>query len=182
MNEKMNDRLAQAIHYLIHLAQEKDWPLGAVKLAKSLVLSEVASMGYRPRLLTGIKIIKAPNGPIPRQFDEHLESLERAGKIRISKGEQQFDSTSYASLSPPDLSGFDPQELEILARIGEDCCNNYTATALKDLTHNDSWQVTDMGDEIPLAAYLPHKYVRSTPEQLEKSRQELRAMGYEFPL
>jgi len=178
----MNEKLLQAIHYLIYLAQEHGWLLGAVKLAKSLVLSEAASLGHLRSPLTGSKIIKAPNGPIPKHFDEHLEVLEREGKIRISKGKQEYEPTSYESLSPPDMSGFDPKELQILAKICEDCCTEYTATALSDLTHNDSWKVTDMGEEIPLAAYLPHKVVRSTPEQLEKSRQKLKAMGYELRL
>ena len=176
----MNDKLAQALHYLIHLAQDRRWPLGAVKLAKSIVLSEAASLGHRHRPLTGVRIVKAPRGPIPDKYEEHLQWLESKGLIRISEGNQLYEPTSYESLSPPLMSGFDAQELEIMAEIGEICCKKYTAADLSDLTHDDIWKMTDMGEKIPLATYLPSMIIPSTPEQLEESRQELMAMGYVF--
>ena len=150
----MNDKLAQALHYLIYLAKERNWPLGATRLAKSLVLSEVASMYYRHRPLTGTSIIKAPHGPIPSQFWERLDWLESEGRIKIKEGAQLLDSASYEPLSPPDLSGFEAQDLEILAEMGEICCKKYTTATLNELTHNYYWKIAKMGEEIPLAAYF----------------------------
>ena len=172
----MNDKLARALHYLIHLAQERRWPLGTVKLAKSLVLSEAASLYHRERTITRAKIVKAPHGPIPDQFEEHLRYLETAGKIKISEGDQRYEPTGYESLSPPDMSGFDGEELEILADIGETCCKKYTATALSDLTHNYYWKIVGMGEEIPVAAYLQPEDFEGPPMSDEETAQLDQAM------
>jgi hypothetical protein len=150
----MNDKLSRDLHYLIYLAQERHWPMGATLLLKSMVLSEAASLYYRQRPLTGAKIVKAPFGPVPDQHDDYLRWLEDEGRIRIIEGTRKYDLTTYESLSPPDLSVFDAQELEIMAEIGETCCKKYSATALSNFTHDYWWKLVGMGEEIPLAAYL----------------------------
>ena len=175
----MNEKLAQALHYLIWLSGERNWPLSAAKLANSIVMSEAFSLRFRHRRLTGTKIIKTPQGPIPGKYDEHIRWLELNGLIKISE-EGQHGQTSYESLSRPDLSAFDDQDLNIMADICESCCKIHKDTDLSNPFRDDILEMLDMGEEIPLAACLPGKVIPSTPEQLEKSRQKLKDMGYEF--
>jgi len=167
----MDNKLSRAFHYLIYLSQERHWPMGATKLLKSVVFSEAASLYHRRRPLTGVKIVKGPYGPIPDQYEEHLEWLKNAGRIRIKEGVQTYDTTTYESLSAPDLSIFEAQELEIMAENGELCCKKYTAVALSKLTHGYYWRIIGVGEEIPLAAYLDPEDVAELPLSAEEETQ-----------
>jgi len=167
----MDNKLSRALHYLIYLAQERNWSMGAVKLLKSLVLSDAASLHHRHRSISGAKIVKAPRGPIPDRYDEHLSWLANAGRISIQAGAQLYDPTSYASHVAPDLSCFDAQELEIMTEIGEMCCKKYTAVALSKLTHDYYWEIVGMGEEIPLAALIWTGDVENIPLSDEEVRQ-----------
>jgi uncharacterized phage-associated protein len=140
------------------MAQENRWPLGAVKLTKSLVLSEAISLYWRSKPIIGVEIIKAPHGPVPHDYDKALRQLEAEGRIKITEGESLYEPTSYDSLLPPDpalLALLDKDDWEIIKDITEVCCKKYTATALSDLTHNYYWEIAQLGDNIPLAAYWP---------------------------
>ena len=150
----MNDKLAQALHIIIHEAEKHAWPLGAVKLTKSLVMSEAASLYSRGRPIVGVKIVKAPQGPVPDGYKEALMRLEAAGRIKIIESDQLYEPTIYQSLCEPDLAEFSERDREIISTLTPTCCNEYTAKALSSLTHNHFWEIVDMGEEIPLAAYL----------------------------
>jgi len=164
----MIDKLKKVLHFIIYSANQHNWPLGAVKLTKSVVLSELTSLYWQYRPIIGVKVVKAPRGPVPDGFTEALKQLEADGLIKITEGEERYEPTSYESLVAPDLTllstFISDEEQRIIAEITEVCCKKYTATALSDLTHNWYWKTVKMGDEIPLAAYL-----RSEDESLEPS-------------
>ena len=150
----MSDKLAQALHLIIFYAEKNGLELGAVKLTKSLVMSEAASLYLQGRPITGVKIVKAPQGPVPDGYKEALARLEAAGLIKITESEEHYEPTLYNSLREPDMSGFDKMDLKIISDLAATCCNEYTAKALSRETHNRFWEMVDMGKEIPLAAYL----------------------------
>ena len=173
----MFDKLKIALHYIIHAAQENRWPLGAVKLTKSLVLSEAISLYWRSKPITGVDIVKAPNGPVPDGYDKALQQLEAEGRIKITEGESLYEPTSYDSLVPPDpalMALLGKEDWKIIEVITENCCNKYTATALSDLTHNYYWEIAQKGDKIPLAAYWPpYDYRPQDMKEEELSEDEL---------
>ena len=114
-------------------------------------------------------------------YKDALDALDREGSIRIIQpGRGAYESTRYEVLVPPALDGFDAEDLEILEEIVRAVCGKYTASALSDLTHNEAWEVSDNGEEIPLAAYFPSCVIPSTPEQIQATRKELETIGYEF--
>jgi len=155
----MDDKLAQALHIIINEAEKKKWPLGAVKLTKSMVFSEAASLYIQGRPITGVKIVKAPQGPVPDGYKEALKRLEAEGRIKITESDQKFEPTVYQSLSEPDLTGFSEQDLKIIFELTATCCNEYTAQALSKETHDYFWKIVGMGKKIPLSAYLwPEDY------------------------
>jgi len=150
----MTGKLKAALHFIIHLANTHKWPLGAVKLAKSVVLSELSSLYWFYKPIIGVRVVKAPRGPLPDGLAEALSQLAADGLIRITEGEELYEPTSYESLARPDLTLLNEEEQKIITEITEVCCKKYTATALSNLTHNWYWKTVEMGDEIPLAAYL----------------------------
>jgi len=171
------ERLKNALHYVIDYARSRNLELGGFKLLKIIVFSDIASFYHRGCVITGAKIVKAPNGPVPHGHQEALYALQAEGKIRVTKGERnQFEPTKFESLAPPDLSGFEVDELVIMNALAEEFCSRYSAIALSNLTHNHSWQIADLGEEIPLASYLG-KRIESTPEELARLAAELKAEG-----
>ena len=182
----MFDKLKKTIHYIIFLANEGKWPFGTVKLAKSVVLSDVSSLYYGKGTITGVKIVKAPHGPVPEGYARALRELVDEGLISVDEGDLLYEPTSYKSLAAPDSSGFTEVEKEILKEITEMCCMKYTATALSDLTHNETWKKTAMGEEIPFEVYFPDRerqgaiqeVLPPTSEQIEESLRQITSMGY----
>jgi len=150
----MSDKLAQALHFIIFHAEKNGLELGAIKLTKSLVMSEAASLYLQGRTMTDTKIVKAPQGPVPDGYKEALARLEAAGLIKITESEELYERTVYNSLREPDTSGFSEKDLKIISDLTTTCCNDFTAKALSQATHNRFWEMVDMGKEIPLAAYL----------------------------
>ena len=173
-----NARLKSTIHFVCFIGQR--YSLGATQLTKSVVLSDVVSFCNRRKIISGAKIVKAPYGPIPHGYQDALDELEREGSIRVLPPARGYKSTQYEVLTPPGLDGFDAEDTAILEEIVRVVCGKYTAGALSDLTHNEAWEVSDNGEEIPLAAYFPSCVIPSTPEQIQATRKELEAMGYEF--
>jgi hypothetical protein len=171
------ERLKNALHFVIDYARSKDLSLGGVKLLKIVVFSDISSFYHRGRVITGAKIVKAHNGPVPHGHQEALDALEAEGKIRVTKGDRrQFEPTKFESLASPDLSGFEVDELVIMGDLAEEFCSRYSAIALSNLTHNHSWKIADLGEEIPLASYLGRR-LDSTPEDLAQIAAELKAEG-----
>ena len=155
----MADKLAQALHFIISYAEKNGLDLGAVKLTKSLVMSEAASLYLQGRTITDAKIVKAPQGPVPDGYKDALKRLEAEGKIKVTESDRLYEPTVYNSRQEPDMSGFTDKDLKIISALAETCCNDFTAKALSKGTHNRFWEMVDMGKEIPLAAYLePEDY------------------------
>ena len=171
------EKLKNALHFVIHYAQSKRLDLGGVKLLKIIVFSDISSFYHRGRVITGAKIVKAQNGPVPHGHQEALEALGAEGKIRITRGDRrQFEPTKFESLASPDIRGFEADELVIMGDLAYEFCSRYSAIALSNLTHNHSWAIADLGDEIPLASYLGRR-IDSTPEDMADIVAELKAAG-----
>jgi len=173
----MNDRLKKALHYVIHYAQSKNLDLGGVKLLKIIVFSDVTSFYLRSRVITGAKIVKAPRGPVPHGHKEALAALEAERKIMIVIGDRDnYEQNKFISLAPPDINGLEFDDLMIMGDVAEDFCSRCSAVVLSNMTHTHSWEIADMGEEIPLAAYLGRR-IKSTPEELAQIAAELKAEG-----
>ena len=170
------DKLKNALHFVIDYARSKDLNLGGVKLLKIIVFSDVASFYHRGRVITGAKIVKADNGPVPHGHKEALEALEAEGKIRVTKGERKYEPTKFESVARPDITGFEVDELVIMSDLATEFCSRYSAIDLSTKSHNHSWYIAEMGEEIPLASYLGRR-LESTPEDLAQIAAELRAEG-----
>ena len=189
----MDDRLKKALHYVIYIAQAEGLSLGATLLLKIIVFADVFSFYERTKVITGAKIVKGEHGPVPDGHQDALRSLEAEGKIRITPPVKKFGKTGYASLTLPDLTGFDPEDLGFLRGVTKEFCGRYTATLLRQVSHNHSWDIAEMGEEIPLASYLCYASDFSQPdtneavateEELAQIAAELKAEGLdgEIPL
>ena len=174
-----NAKLKSTVHLVCAIGQP--YSLVAAQLTKSIVLADAVSFCSRRKTISGAVIVKAPLGPVPHDYQEILNELEREGAIRIIKSQDgACQNTRYGVLVPPSLDDFEADELKILENIVPEICNNYSAAGLSDLTNNEAWQTAALGEEIPLAAYFPHKRITPTPEEIEQLKDVLVGLGYEL--
>jgi hypothetical protein len=167
------EKLKNALHYVCQEAQ--GLPLGKVRLNKIILLADVVSFVNRRRLVIGATFVKGPYGPVPDHYEQLLEELRHEGKISVTPPAQQYGTTALTSLAPPDISGFDADDLAILREVTHVACTKFTAAYLSQVTHTRVWEVTEMGEAIPLAAYFPQNDVCPPDEALRRMATETEA-------
>ena len=175
-----NARLKNAFHYVISVTNAAHMEFGATQLIKTILFADVISLMRRKKAISGATFVKDKYGPVPDGYIRAIKELKAEKRIRRIPPAQKGDSTRFISLTGPDLSLFTQEETDILAGVAKEIAQNYTAAMISDLTHNDIWQMSDKGEKIPLAAYFPSRVIPSTPAQIQATRKELEAKGYEF--
>jgi len=170
-------RLKNTLHLVCYVGQE--YKLVTTQLTKTVVLADVVSFCTRREVISQTPIVKAKRGPVPKGYREALNELERDGAIRIILRSEDFELAQFEILTPPPLDDFNGEEKEIIKETVHLVCQ-YTPEELSELTHNEAWELCEMGEEIPLGAYFPSKHVKATQERLDCLRNELTEAGYEF--
>jgi hypothetical protein len=131
---------------------ENNSSLGAIKLNKVLLYSERESYLRSGQVLTGETFVKRQFGPAPIHILEILHELESEHVIAI-KDTIEYGRTKRRFInlsSEPELSMFSKEELAVVDRIAQDICWRHTAKSISDKTHDDIWEMADMGEPIPL--------------------------------
>jgi hypothetical protein len=164
-----------AMHYIISIANDLKLNLSAVLLLKIIVFAEIDSFKHFTTLLTGVKIVKGPFGPIPDGYKQALNDLKRNKKIIQKKDGSQ---TIYINLMPPDISSFSDEEINLLNKWTKNLCINFTSTEISELTHqNKYWDRLNNGDIIPMLSFFNTKQIFHSAEELDKINKECDLMG-----
>ncbi|WP_038375080.1 type II toxin-antitoxin system antitoxin SocA domain-containing protein [Brachyspira alvinipulli] len=146
----MNDKYKSAVHYIIDSCQDP-FLLGSIKLNKILFYSDSAMFIETNNSITNDVYIKRQYGPVPKNIVNILKELESEKKIAISKKKyENYNHTVFFSLEEVDFSLLSAKEVAILNQNKENICNNYTAKSISFETHNEIWQMANIGEEIPL--------------------------------
>jgi hypothetical protein len=171
-------RLANAIHFVIYFANLNNLKqLNATLLLKIIFFAEVACLDTLGELLTGVKMVKAKFGPAPNQRKEAINYLVLNKKISVNNSSLGI---KYTNLLEPNFSSFSKEKLNILEYVTGFICVNYTAKMVSDNTHkNKFWLMVNMGDEIPITAFLNNKFEKLTTEEFEFFKKE--SEKYEVP-
>ena len=127
--------------------------LGATKLNKILWYSDITSYRFYGKSITGEIYKKHQFGPVPEHITSVIQELEKDKYIIIREG--TFYSRSkkdYISLKNPDISNFTSKEISLIDEFIYTICNDHTAKSISQLTHNEIWELADIGEEIPYYA------------------------------
>ena len=169
-NERFDrDKFKRLVHYIIWKAGKRDW-FGATKLNKVLWFADARLHLLKGHSITGATYIREKYGPVPRQVMPIRAELEVERAIRITKEDKL---TRMVALSAPDMRGFDPEELKVVDYWIDHIDKDHTAGTISEETHDYSWEIAKMGEEIPLHALRVTRIKESTPEQ--RLRLKLRA-------
>lgn len=165
------DKTEAIIAYIINYFQcsgsfEK---LGKVKLIKILWYADREFMHKYYKELTNLEYRKMPRGPMPKNIDSILESMEKKDIIRsfkISKSDHCIQQ-SFLCLQEPDLNNFTPQEISVLDKVIADLFNK-SATQISKKTHDELWHSIEQGKVMPLESVFLQDIVPATEEDIKK--------------
>jgi len=143
------NKMKALVHYICYKAHDPT-VLGAIKLNKVLWYADTASYQLFGKSITGGTYIKRQFGPVPRRILQTLRELTEENKIAETPSRLYgYDKKNYIALEDPDLSQFTPQEMALIDEIFEIVCHQHTATSISRLTHDDIWEIAEIGEEIP---------------------------------
>ncbi len=145
------DRLQAVMHYACEAAKDPS-VLGRVKLNKVPWFADCISYMATGKTITGERYIKRQFGPVPAKFVPALAQLERDGKIQRGRADYfNLVKDEFVSLRRPDVSMFEPEEMNFIRLAFEHVCMKNTATSISEETHTAIWRLAEIGDEIPVA-------------------------------
>jgi hypothetical protein len=100
-------RLANAIHFVIYFANLNNLKLNATLTLKIIFFAEVRCLDALGELLTGVKMIKAPYGPIPDHHEEAIKLLISQNKIKV---DNKDNNMTYKSISDYNSTNFNNEK------------------------------------------------------------------------
>ena len=172
------DKVKRNINYIIHKFIEQPTKLSKVKLAKILYFADREYMYKYSKYLSGAEYIKLPHGPVIKNYDKILESMQNEGIISQFKTTlHEKSATCFQSLIEPNLDDFSVDEVVILDKVIYENYNK-SAKTLSNLTHDSVWDNTKMGDVIPVEMVFLRDSEEPTNSDIEKAKEFLKEKGY----
>lgn len=142
----------ELVHYICEQTKENPNKLGITKLNKILWFSDLFSYANYGRGITSESYLKRQFGPVPEHILSTLEALDKQGLVTIR--ENKFHG--YVQKQPISLSSDVDTEFmsdgqkKIVDDILKDICDNFGASSISELSHNEVWDMAEEGEEIPL--------------------------------
>ena len=84
----------------------------------------------------------------------------------------------FFAKEPADISVFTPEEISLVDDVVGKICEGHTAASISGLTHDDVWELAEIGEEIPLYAVLAGRAGEVDEETIEWAKQEAEQLGY----
>jgi len=167
------ERLKTLVLYICFLAKDPS-VLGATKLNKILWYSDVLSYRDRGESLTGETYIKHFYGPVPKHIDSIVQKLQDEKKLAVREADVWgYPEKEFFALSKPELSGFDPEEISIVNEVANYIFDRHTASSISFLSHDGIWESAELGEEIPVFAFLASELGEITSEDMSWAKKKL---------
>ena len=146
----INEKYKTVVHYIIDSCEDP-LKLGSTKLNKILFYSDSYMFFNTGKSITNDEYIKRQFGPVPKNILNVLKELEDEKKIVVHRvHNNHYEQTIFVSLAPPDLNKLTAQDVDTISYNSYHICNNYTARQISNITHNEIWEMADIGEVIPL--------------------------------
>ena len=146
-------RIRELILYISEKSKN-DPKFGRTKLAKIIYFADIESYRTFGIPVTGSAYARFQYGPLPVNFHDVLNDLEKTGQIKthVSWYKTQPQKRVLAQ-EEPDLSAFSDQDIEIVDKMILQLLP-YNASDVTELSHGIAWEQTDEKERIPYEASL----------------------------
>jgi len=142
------DKFKRLVHYIIWRTGNDEW-FGATKLNKVLWFSDTEAFALTGKPITGATYIREKHGPVPKAFMPVREELRKEGVVRIFRQGKVERSIADAA---PDMRPFDLSEIAIVDWWIGHISTYHTASTISAKSHDYTWQIAAMGEELPMSA------------------------------
>jgi hypothetical protein len=143
------EKFKALVHYICWKSEDPS-TLGAVKLNKTLWVADFSAYLNWGESITGATYVKRQYGPVPTAVLDALSALEHEKRISIRDAEYfGFDKKEFFARTKPNLSAFTAQEISLTDEAIQYVCREHTARSISNLSHDDIWKLTKIGEEIP---------------------------------
>jgi hypothetical protein len=147
------EKFSEAVHYICSKSDVDK--LGAIKLNKILWFSDTLNFLVEGESITGEDYIKRQFGPVPKHILTVLEELEITGKLCINdKTLYGLTKKEYLSIEQPKLNLLLSHEISIIDDMIDRIGDGHTAHSISELTHDEIWEMADIGEVIPYETVL----------------------------
>ena len=153
---------------------------GATKLNKVLWFSEARSFEAYGKPITGEAFIRDMHGPRSKHARDICEELKAEGLVEpLTERFYDYEVQRYRVLQPSDTAVFTSEELSLIDWWTDFVAKHHTAKSISEKSHDYSWEIAKMGEEIPLRAFLASR-VRDPhdDEEIDWAKKEAARLGF----
>ena len=166
------EKFKALIHYVCAQAPNLR-SLGATKLNKILWFAE-RDCYLRGEPISEVTFIKLQDGPVPKAMSKYLRELEDDGALIVRKTEWRGKpKVEFISRRDPSLERFTATQVSVINRAIQGICTLHTADSISKVSHDEVWELAEMGEEIPYYAAFG-KRGEITEEDIVWAKTELR--------
>jgi hypothetical protein len=163
-------KFKELVVYICSQAQPEN--LGAVKFHKVLYYADMIYYVMSGHPITGATYRRRPLGPTADQLLRYQRELVNEGALSVSNVNYfGFVKKQYEPKRVPDIARFNAEEIKLVDEVIHFVCNESTAKAISELSHNLAWESTPPGGTIPYySAFLmfPNQVSESAFEWAER--------------
>lgn len=167
------DKFKRLVQYVAWKVGKRDW-FGATKLNKVLWFSDTQSFALTGKPITGAAYIREKHGPVPKAMMPVRAELQREGLIKVSREDRLERVTAMMA---PDMQPFTSSELAIVDWWAEHIADQHTAASISERSHDYTWQIAVMGEEIPMVASLATRIREPNDEEMRWGREAAAKLG-----
>ncbi|MDR3714363.1 MAG: Panacea domain-containing protein [Puia sp.] len=145
------------VQYVCSRCQDNPSRLGATKLNKVLWYVDTGHFLKTGKSLTGARYVKRQHGPVPAAIPAIIDELVAERKLHVRDVQfYEYDKKEYITLEEPDDidSIFSASDIRDIDRIIDSVCDTHTAKSISLKTHNEPWQMAEIGEDLPIFTVL----------------------------
>jgi len=148
------EKFKNLVHYIAANCEDSR-RLGAVKLNKILWYADTIAYEMQGNSITGSSYVKRQFGPVPKRILAALEELDHEQRV-LTVDEHTMGKTrrEFISIKKPAVDGFSAEEIGIVEHIIRWICYDHTAQSISDLSHDEIWEIAEIGEDIPVETVL----------------------------
>jgi len=161
------EKFKALVHYVCWRSSDDPSKLGAVKLNKTLWLSDLTAYYHLGKPITGARYIKRQFGPVPAAILPVLTELEDEGVLTIRDaklyGKRKKEYIVHRDASADFML---PEECKLVESAISVVCEMHTATSISEASHDHIWKAAIDGETIP------HFTVFAIPGEITEEERE----------
>jgi hypothetical protein len=171
------EKFRSLLHFVIWKAGDKDG-FGTTKLYKVLWFADARAFMLHKQPITGEVYIREKYGPMPRHAPGMLNEMQRDGIIRIWST-KYFNKPirRFESLQNPDRLSLTDAQRQIVEYWIKHIADDHTATSISEETHDYTWEIAKLGEELPYAAIFATRARDPDGAELDWAKTRARELG-----